>query len=1038
MFLSSTLPGPARTADSPPPTPLPATPPSTAIFTAQQAEESIDFIQSELSRLLRACEYREQHPYKARKVGEASRHAVTTTRSADGGSAGGAARAGASVSALQRRDPVAGSRLSDAELPSTPPLLSGGVATPTAAKREEAVATSFSSASFSAFERRRIAHLLGRVALEIAAVWTYVHECEPFGDGGAIASMDGTTPASSAPTTARGTTRQSSDHSTAVPAASPSTPVSLGAADAGDTAESGTLPRCAWAGVTEERRRASEGNSDSRITALGGFIETAMAIRRSLDAAEDGDGSDGASRLSGSPAPSEAAPATSLTFSSPSFDGVRAVAHDAVDGVAASRSRRSSAVSGSSPAAMTAAPERLATPCFEGRTWTPRGPTLHAPPTAPESVPRTSATSSNSGRAAHQGSSGTTSSIPFYLRAYVVEDEEEAVAAVTGDVDGGGGGGGAHAVAPAQAQTYAGPGASRSASGASMNLRSFSRASEFTTPVTEDSDPARLLSLHSIAEQATRGGRRGSAATSAHNHDSLSSPLTLPTAPPCARGGGVGGGGGGGGGVATIIASRLDSDPASHGSSPRLQRALSGSSLHSASLMGSPLQAPQFGAQRSLGHSAGNTSSLPNASASQRSPDSTDMSPAAAAAYSRSTSLLRRPHRLAVPVSRTQSLRRVPSISSPISVAAASLGSAPVTGHHTAGPAPGTYGGSSLTSSHIAKSASGLRLSSGGGGGALHTSPYAAGSPPVAMGASATADSPHSSVAGLHFKRVVSLDSEGGGWAQGSLADSLEMSQHRAMSLFSRPSASAAGGALPSSPFLGETGLVTAAGSHTDHDGLLSPSTARPNSYTSIPASSAGHRSSTVPPTRAEPARTTGAQGRHATPSPAPPAAAARPRHAPLSPATDSGPAPRRVLQGTVGATPAYMAAPPNADAARRGALAADELPPYAYRIDDNVLQEFLCCIHDLAQANLTEAEFDMLELCFFIPGVTLATPPPATQSPSSSPSPAALPLALFPGGEEVPVRLGSLDLYQSLLRERLTAVCRNLRISARPYLSLL
>lgn len=929
-----------------------------------------------------------------------------------------------------------------------------------AAANAAPAAANLSGASFSAFERRRIAHLLGRVALEIAAVWTYVRQSEPLCG---TSPADPTAPVSSV-RMARGTARLLSDRSTAAPAALPLAPATL-SADGGDgraaaavnlTSEEPAVPTPAvmqnsvLGEAAKERQDAHDGDPAPQITALSALIEAAAAIQRSLEMAGGGGGGEraapaeragaaaatcnvGANTLLG------AAQAASLTFSSLSFDGVRTPIQEVASVVVGKQSCRgsagvdtSSAVAGASqapPSALTG-----------GRTSVPGLAELHSregelKPLAVSDG--TVARRARGGSSPVKRGSAALSSIPSYLRAYVLEDGADGCADEADNFSEGNGISGNEGDMAVLAN--AGKSVPRSISAGSANTCSHSRASELPVTSHDDGYKTRPSSARSAVEHPSRASHLSAAATVIRPSLLGSAGASL-AAPKHA---------GVSGGAATLVAALLDADPVSHCSSLRIQRALSALSLQSASFVSSPLQEPPFSAQQSQSCSGGSVGSHSNASVSQRSPDSAEMSSAAAAAYLRSMSLFRRPHRLEVPVSRTQSLRRATSISSPVSVEGISFGSAHGAVHYngTLAPVSGAYGNSSAASSHITKSNSGLQLSSGGVD-ILRTSSGFNSFRPVAMGASTTLDSPHSSVAGLHFKRVISLDSEGGLWPHGSFADSLEMSQQKVTPLLGRPSASAMEATLSSSPLSQDAGLATATGSLSDRYGASkSPPEGQSGGVMPVATSSSGHRSSAMPPGRTELSPSHNAQCRRGTPKPAVSSASAvtvpsavlgnlSSRQCPvalLSPVHFSS-SPQRRIHRSVGAPSVFVPAP----GAAGGGLAADGLTPCLYHVQDEVLTEFLRCVHDLTRANLTDAEFDSLKLCYFLPGVSLVTSTVTARPPSSSPPPTAPPLPLFEGGELVPLHRGSLDVFCSLIRERLVAVCRNLRISTSPYLALL
>lgn len=1198
----------SRSLSTPPPATLSAVP-----LTPQQAEESIEYIQRELARLLRACEYREQHPYDAAtaaaKAEDSGAAAPASSTLRGVGTSDSAAAMPEAVAAsfpktalLQRRDSAPSLTASGqppfklaqstliasasctqlsprTEAPGAAAATAGpstgggsGAATTmttvtgsgtTAAPSAAAASANLGGASFSSFERRRIAHLLGRVALEIAGVWAYVQHVDP---------SQGGTPMSSLPTTARGTVRQSSDRSTAAPVASSGPPTPSSAPDEAVVADTGAAPpqhaqllrppvlrRGVWGETAQERCEAYEGDPAAQIAALGALIETAAAIRLALAAPQSELPKAAAAAATAAPPPSpptesgvarrgsaasempdggvggkspgvessslsntlsttmEAAPAGSLTFSSPSFGVSRASLREALGdhlrGAVAGAAAAFETPPSSSPLT---AHDVVEEANWEGRrgrvdrtqSSTARADTSPAPVAAhgvamPGHEPRSRSPLFRHARFAVTPAA-LPSAIPAYLRAYVVEDGAESSGS-----------------AGVQRTSTSEGTATRSTSGGSAApyRADACTPTAVTTPAAPDPPHRRAFAA------AVRAGGEPAALTRSHaatlhftsTPPVMAAPLaTAASAPISVAAPAVAAGG-----------SFADVVPTSYNSSLPMQRATSASSLRSTSLMGSPVQAAQLsGARSAHGYSGGSASSHHNnASVSQRSPDSAEMSPAAAAAYSRSTSLLRRPHRLEVPVSRTHSLRRLPSLSSPVSVAGASrtsAASAAATAAATAGASAATHppstGASALAAAlHGAhgsapapsytpsKSAGSFRVGSGGSaggagaggggssGGILRTSSYSASSPPVALGGSVTADSPHSSVAGMHFKRVVSLDSEGGGWPQGSLADSLEMSQLKPGSLPGRPSASTMRSALSSSPppphhhqELRTSGFRAASGggviagvvASSDVYGALTSPLDLPSgtSMLNVPASGSfsfgqlrGMPGSAPIATgggggghvRQDGSRSHSSHSRNSTPNPiltgSPIVAVSSPgiygpaafrSRSATAPATSASPS-RDGLRGPVVVPPSAMPAPHSSPSAALGKsmssgglgfAAEEDLPPHSYRVEHEVLTEFLRCVHDLRRANLTEAEFDSLQLRYFLPGVSLSTTPGGHgwPPPPPPPSPSAPPLPLFEGGDTVPLRRDDLDTFCALVRERLMLVCHNLRIVASPYLALL
>ncbi|KAG5473772.1 hypothetical protein LSCM1_04402 [Leishmania martiniquensis] len=1036
MYVPAAPTVPPRTA--PPP---PSCPPPPVLLTAQQAEQSIELIQRELLRLLRACEFREQHPHAVSKGIDYSNNSASAQTT--------------STSASPRHDPTRPS-LSNTEpnlklAPSTtsfPPDPHRTDAADAAATTTP-MAASLSGASFSAFERRRIAHLLGRVALEIAALWTYVHQGDPLcGDSPAADTMS----VSSALTTAHGTARLPSDRKTATPAAtlasstadggrgSAAAAVSLGSAETG-AALPVRMRHSVWGGAAKERPGARNSDPAVQLAGLHALIETAAAIQRSHRKAGGGgwggsaapadDGDAGTAGSLSKSAPPGATQAIPLALHNTSFDGVGKADQEVGDAIVGWECGRGSlGVAASLVAVAPQFPASLLTAC---QTTVPKGVKQNSgesEATLPAAHDRTVSHQAprSSGRAKQSSAAG--SSIPIYLRAYVFDDDNDGCGGKIGDS------GNECSMNDSEGDTRAQLNADmrvphRISSG-SGHTRSLSRASEPLVTSHDDSCQTRPSSARFAMESAARTSRFSAAAPD-RRPSLLGSAATSLTAPANV---------GGSGGAAITVAELLDADPASHSSSLHIRRALSASSLHFASLTSSPLQRLQSSAHASPGYSGGSASSQPNASVSHRSPDSVEVLPAATAAYLRSKSLFRRPHRLEVPVSRTQSLRHAPSVSSPVSASGISLVLAPGVVHPggTLAAASGAYGSSSATSSHMAKSSSGAQLSSGG---AVHwrTSSHLASFPPVAMGASTTVDSPRSSVAGLHFKRVVSLDSDGGLWPQGSLADSLEMSPQKMASMPGRTSASAME-ATRSSPLPPDAGLTTSPGSHRDEFGAFtSPSDGQPEGVMPGAVPFSGHHSSALPPGRTELSHSLSAQSCLGTLNPPVSSTSAATASSAVLGSSPSRLRPLSLLSPTrfdLSSQRRAHAAKPALTSFSPAPATTDGLTPYSYLIEDEILTEFLRCVHDLRQANLTDAEFDSLQLRYFLPGVSLTTPSATAQSPSPLPSPSAPPLPLFEGGELLPLHRGSLGVFCSLVRERLAAVCRHLHTSASPYLALL
>ncbi|KAG5490444.1 hypothetical protein JKF63_00564 [Porcisia hertigi] len=1047
-----------------------------AVFSAQQAGESIEFLQRELSRLLRACEYREHYPFNTCKKKEGSVCGAATPHSASGSN--GASTRTTSKVASHKRDTTV-SPLSGAE-----PALNLALSTTSSSSftldphsGDAADSASFSSAgtgaalaaattaadhggiSFSAFEKRRIAHLLGRVALEVAALWMYIHNdallC-------GVSPADAIAPTSSISVTTREKAWQSSDCDPAVQAASPSALASstavggdgsaLAEVDFPGAERSVVVPAVTERSVrgesAKERRELCHSGLVAQITALSALFGTAVATQRSVERApcKSGDQSvDLATNVSAAATPDVgtetlwgAAAAASTMLNSSLPGSIQGYIHEAVDVV--SGTQRDCGTTSVEVSPLVAVASQAETSALSGVLLTaPEGSALHTGEVAVSPLARpvpTAARRARSDGLQRRRSSAPAPSIPSQLCAYVADDGVDGCGNGTLDASE------ANIISRKDDSTTVGANSdryvSRCTSAGGGDTRFASHIREHLVSPHDDRSHTRPSSGNSAMEHAVRVDHLCTAASDTRTGLPGSAPSSFA----------VHTWAGGSGGVTTMVAPPLETAPVSDSSSLRVQCAFSALSLPTASLMSRPLQAPQFSTQRSQGHSGGSASSQPNASAALPSPDSAEMSPAATAAYLRSSSLFRRPHRFEVPVSRTQSLRRMPSISSSVSLAGASLGSPPGVSQHngTLTAASGAHANSSVTSSHMAKSNSILRLSSGGVG-VLRTPSYFAGIPPVVASASTTVDSPHSSVAGLHFKRVISLDSECGVWPQGSFADSLEMSQHKVASLVGRPSTFALERTL-SSPLQHEAGLGAAAGSNSDHyRPLPAPAEGQSGEAFPVATSSSGPRSPVLPLGRAGHTHNHTTKSCHGTPNPAvssSPTVAVLSNTlggssscqlpaALLSPVHFSSSYPRNTL-GTVTAPTAFA----SASAIVPGDLAADALALNSYRVEERTLTDFLRCLHDLRRTSLTDAEFDSLELRYFLPGVSRVLAMPPLLKPGFTSPPPAPPLPLFEGGELVPLHRGSLDYFCSLVRERLVEVCRHLRISAAPYLALL
>lgn len=986
---------------------------SPTLLTAEEAQRKIEFIQAELLRVQRACEYRDEHPYDpAASAATAATHAVT------------------------RRAASAGDAAATSRTPKH--LVSNGGGVPSRGSGSGGPARSH--LSFSEFERRRIAQLLGRVGVEIAAVWAHVHQWSAVAETGAAslsATPTLTTPSSTPVHTARGPARQSSERSVATAAPpsdhgharqSPFLPSCLkgrasggtatGDGDAlGDVNPNSTAARTAAA--EEPKEAESTVSPAAQFAALNTLIRTALAIQQMLGGGGGGD----AGRLP---------PQRALTGDS-RFDGAEAAA-DLADVSASATLQEESEATAPPPPSNTELNRTL--PASTSITPVPM---LHDSPLQEDMCPP-SATPSPAG--------GQRVAIPAYLKAYVLEASDKA--------------------SPQSSEAEQGTadddddatvvvvnldrGDSRSVSAGSVtgtNPRSFSRVSDAAAPShTEGS------SLHHGSEQTSSSPAR-------------SGPSVTAAVP------------------STALHHRFDSEVGFTTPSSPFKRVVSGSSLRSSSLIGSPVQALQQSHTRSQGYSTGSLQSQPlhvggashhnGSSSAGRSPDSAEMSPAAAAAYSRSTSLLRRPHRLEVPISRTQSLRRVPSYTSPTSLASSS----PPSG---AAAAVNSGAESSAFYSH----AHAPSQQAGRGSGSVGGSYLSAHSAPLGVSTSVAVDSPHSSMTGLHFQRVISVDSENGGWPPGSLADSLEMSQPRAANHGSRPvphaySVNVAPSPAPQEMAVWELprnfkavvggkeqpqlegaqlqsssgGTPSGAVSSPDNVGAASTiSSALLGSYLAPGRGGDSLRSVSVHSRNLTPhyasVSSVSAYGR--TPAPPPPPARSSMQQSNATRTTRSGAAVAHQTNrlGTPATTTTTTS---SAGFAKNAETLA--LPPRSYHIDANKLSDFLQCVHGLLQMEFSEEEFDSMHLFYFLPGVSLArdthashaTAPTeeggggsANLSTSSFPRSAHddVPLPLFHGGDRIPVQLTKLDVFYSLVRRKVQEVCDNVGIPSESFLSLM
>jgi hypothetical protein len=1099
------------------------------LLSAEEAQRKIEYIQAELLRVQRACEYRDEHPYdstEAHNTAEYRSRRLNGEEHCDGGTSRHAGRAEASepsvklvnssnshIYSVMMKTPRScdvsvggnGGDVFTTVAPSghTKTFVGGGKGSGGARHM----------LSFSEFERRRIAQLLGRVAVEIATVWAYVQQCGTLGDT-ATPVYTATTPSSTPMNTARGPARQSSERSVATAAPASERGLSLQQQQSKTNSHGNDRRWEAWSppdatacGASqlsdrgEERGRlesmpAAVGSHTAQMAALNTLIQTAVSIQRMLagDWGEGGDrdGESGPAALS--PVSTTPAQVHADVIARNSSADTALLPHSAVPSTSATQWDDSS-ISGppppsaelehTLPAVTNALPATPSLPQQTARTQQQQQQQpsqqqqQHLGESSGVSFPNSHASSSN-GQHGHPTSSASAAQapvIPDYLKKYVWEDpaktppasseakeEEDDDATVVVNVD---------------------RGDSRSVSAGSVtgaNLRSFSRVSDVFAGSHAESHHTSPLGA-----EVPLGNSSGNTNSGPHMRFH--------------------------GNASGIIAHhRFDSDMGFNTPASPFKRVVSCSSLRSSSLIGSPVQAQQYSHPRSQGYSTCSVHSQPlhtnslhchshshshsnnnNSSSAGRSPDSTEMSPAAAAAYSRSTSLLRRPHRLEVPISRTQSLRRVPSYTSPTSVTSGGGGDSSPPGGGGVVPSS-TTGNAFNAPAYTSGQQTGKVVSNGGGvDGYAQAAPGLARSPPVMLSTSVTGDSPHSSIVGLHFKRVISVDSENGGWPPGSLADSLEMSHSKAASLFGRPVATSYSTNVTPSPALqeaagasGEWQCIATASAPTELALLTGgggPGGAGADVGGASTASSA-LTTSYVVPGRADSFRGGGSvHSRNLTPYYFPSPSGAPTRVSVPAPPTPSRPIVQqqqqqqnsnagKALSSVTARTSPSMR--PTATAGGGAALYTQggssrstsgsatglakpaesaPLPPHSYKIDPEKLANFLQCVRGLVQTEFSEDEFDSMHLFYFLPGVSLVKPTPGhekegaegcegrtsfTSSTAQKEGNADAPLPLFPDGERVPVRLTKLDVFYSLVKRKVQEVCDNAGVPSEPYLALL
>lgn len=1014
---------------------------------AEEAQRKIEYIQAELFRVQRACEYREEHPYNPAEAQSKAEGRGTLPHNGkpDAGESS-PLRLVSSFPALRVCASNTSSHLASGgdSGAAKPPFSQTRAAEANGGKAGRGGGTTRNVLSFSAFERRRIAQLLGRVAVETAAIWAFVHQWSALGDAAA------TSPSSSMMNTAWAPARQSSERSTVTTASAGEShdlqppqqktrPPPHGH-ELGD--QVGTNSKRATSQLADGQEAVSE-SAAAQMEALNTLIQTAISIQRMLA------GSGGSSTVGW-----ESQIPTSVT------NGIHASVGQTRREVSADADAEPySAVPSTSATQQKDSQLSISPPLTTDLEHTLPGSTSALPLPSPMPPPASSAHTPASPPPPPLTHAEEKTSIPAYLKGYVWEasentSTEEVKHASDGPAGNDDNGGNEDDDDATVIVVNVDRGDSRSVSAGSTtgaNLRSFSRASDAFASSHAESHTNSPSSAPSRAEVVGANG--------ANNNNQPNSNSTRLQ-----------------GNASSIIAHhRFDSDMGFTTSLSPFRRVISGSSFRSSSLIGSPVQAQQYSHPRSQGYSTSSLHSQPlqltqgnkqAGSSAGQSPDSAEMSPAAAAAYSRSTSLLRRPHRLEVPISRTQSLRRVPSCTSPTS--ATGSGSPP------SGTVPvSTTGAAFYSHAHVPS----------------QPTAKITGSPPVGLSTSATGDSPHSSITGLHFKRVISVDSENGGWLPGSLADSLDMSHSKPASLLGRPGAPSYSTNVTPSPVPQEA-VMTAAAGGADASQRPTSTLSAPTELTMMatyPSAGGGGgadaegastassplTSSYAVPGRGDSFRGSSVHSRNLTPYyfPSSSGVPARASAPPPPPPTPPTPSRSTMPQSSAGRTPSrptsasarFTAAPPaQGQPVRAGAVPgglakvveAAPLPPHSYKVDAEKLTTFLQCVRELVQTEFSDDEFDSMHLFYFLPGVSLVRPAaaaseegsdgPAGQS-GSTPSILPLkthsddgPLPLFSGGERVPVRLRKLDVFYNLVKRKVQEVCDNVDMNSKPFLSLL
>ncbi|KPI89838.1 hypothetical protein ABL78_1101 [Leptomonas seymouri] len=1014
---------------------------SPTLLTAEAAQKKIEYIQAELFRVQRACEFRDEHPYDP-----AETHGRVECGS-DGGAFGGQCQIderrsdGTTPRAAKPGSPEHSKRKDHTCSNSTRSYSPSGDLSgePHAGHTKDTTegckggGSTRQALSFSEFERRRIAQLLGRVAVEITAVWTYVHQWSSMSE--ASAAYADTTPLPTSMNTAHRWMQQPSEWSVTTTASASDKSFS----DRGEhdrCVGSRTSTRSASQlfkrnEVDVQRETVAKGSPEAQMAALNTLIHTVMSIQRILTGKDDrccGGAHNGC--FCTAFAEGRMNLGLGVAQGEASF-GAPAGSDSATPGPSSTQFNNDSSI----PPPSTAAELGHTLPASSDASPWP-------PPKQPDDLLNISAAPSPVSSApfslAYDSSAAAQKvSIPEYLKGYVWESSERSpLEGVEGDKQGGNEDADTTVVEMGADRRHFRSASGGSATGA--DPRSLFRVSDIFT------------GFHVGSHRASPRGPEVSLGI--HNSNTSNAPLQ--------------------GNAGSINAlQHFDSDMGFMPASP-LKLAVSGSS----SLIGSPVQAQPYSPPRLQGESTSSTTAQPlgtischanpthhnNGSSGGRSPDSAEMSPAAIAAYSRSTSLLRRPHRLEVPLSRTQSLRCMPSYISPTSVTSGG-GSSPGAAVSTNAAGNTFYSHAHAPTSNAAKTGSG----SGGDGYVPVGAPTLTSSPPVCRSASTTGDSPHSSIVGLHFKRVISVDSENGGWPPGSLADSLEMSHPKAASPFGRPrtlscSTNTVPNSAPQEMVAGSEGQrATTASAPTE----LAMLTVYPSSTGSVGADVGGAstassvlNTSSVLPGRADSFRSGVAPARAATSAPPPTPPPSRPTVQPNGkgkPTVRFSPPARPLTANAAAALPSAQGHAVRTGGVAGGRAQASEaapLPPHSYKIDAERLANFLQCVRGLLHTEFSEEEFDSMHLCYFLPGVSLAKPSAApsegkegaegraapTASSASTAVKAEAPLPLFHGGERVPVRLTKLDVFYSLVKRKVQEVCDNVQVPSDAYLSLL